>query len=411
MAHLVPFRGIRYNNKRFKDLSALFTPPYDTISKEEQEWFYRKSPYNIIRIILGKEMEGDNPLENRYTRARDYLARWLSQGILLEDPSPSIYIYSQSFSYQGVCYERNGFIALLKLEGFDQGVVYPHERTLSGPKEDRFMLLHHCMAHTEPIFLLYEDPGGWIRDEILSQIEREPTIEFTYECGTRHRLWAIDDPKTISRITTGMEKKAVYIADGHHRYEVALSFRDKSPYVMVYMVDMDDEGLLILPAHRLIKGLSTEERSDIMQRIERYFCKEEVDSLETLLKRLNQMKDQHPFGMYINGRYTLLVLKGEEVLREIKNPLLRRLDVVILHHLILGMGGEEVEVEEKINYTTSPFEAKKMVEDGKYEMAFFLNPTKVQDVKEVAHSGEPMPGKATYFYPKPLSGLVLYKFK
>lgn len=414
MARIVPFEAIRYSKERVQDLSLVLTPPYDVISKEEQERFYCQSPYNIIRIILGKEKEGDDLKENRYTRARGYLTRWLDEGILIRDTGPSIYAYSVGFHHQGRYLERVGFISLLELEEFGKGMVYPHERTLSKPKEDRLELLRHCLAHTEPIFLLYEDQEKEIRRRIIDEMDGEPVVDVEYGSTQRHRLWIVQNPVTIRAITDGMVGRTLYIADGHHRYEVALSFKKESShkYIMAYMVDMEDEGLVILPAHRLVRNLSSEERRGIAERVERYFNREEMDSLEALLERLNQMETQHVFGMYERKRCSFLLLKDDGLLNRMEDthPALRRLGVTILHNLILGMGIEEKETEERIGYTTSAIEAREMVDIGDYEIAFLLNPTKVKDVRGVARSGEPMPGKATYFYPKPLSGLLIHKF-
>jgi uncharacterized protein (DUF1015 family) len=412
VASILPFRGIRYNKEKIGDFFTVLTPPYDVISKEDQERFYSLSPYNIIRIILGKDREGDNTRENKYTRARDYLKEWLKEEVFITDPLPSIYIYSLEFCWEERLFERVGFICLLKLEEFGKGIVYPHEHTLPEPKEDRMRLLRNCLSHTEPIFCLYEDEGKRIKERILDGMKRKPEVDVGYEGRQRHRLWIMSEPSLIKEITELMEEKPVYIADGHHRYEVALSFSKEFSYnyIMVYMVDMNDKGLLILPAHRAVKEISEKKKRRMIERIDRYFKKEDVSSLDALIRRLNALKGRHVFGMYEGGKHTLLLLKEKKRLEEMKDisPSLRELDVIILHNLILETEGKEA--EGKIIYTTSTLEAKEMVDKGECRVAFFLNPTKVEDIKKVAHLGECMPGKATYFYPKPLSGLVLHKF-
>jgi len=416
MAKVIPFKGIYYNQERISDLSLVLTPPYDVISGEEQKRLYQSHEYNFIRIILGKEESGDGQGKNNYIRAASYLKDWLREGLLLEDKSPSIYVYTQQFCLSGKHFERTGLVALLRLEEFGQGAVYPHERTLPNPKRDRLKLLQTTRANTEPIFLLYEDQDGKIRKE-FAKIKREiPMVDIEYTQGERHRLWASADELLIARIQREMEGKSLYIADGHHRYEASLHFRDneKSPYeyIMAYMVDLDDEGLMILPAHRLIRNFERRELEKIEERIREYFVIRQIPTLDKLLRELKDWESYHTFGWYQAENFYLLLLKEEDFLDEINdaNPYTRRLDVTILHNLILGMESKAEETEDKINYTTSGQEAIELVDRGDYQMAFLLNPAKVHQVKDVALSGGVMPGKATYFYPKPLSGLIINKF-
>jgi len=442
VATVFPFRGLRYNPEKVGDLSLVVTPPYDVISPEAQERYYQRHPYNVIRLILGKEFPNDGPGNNRYTRAAWDFQSWQEEGILIRDERPSIYIYEQAFALRdGQKRRRKGIIALVKLEGFAKGTVFPHEWTLSKPKWDRLELMRACYANFSPIFSFYSSGGKLIHQVLKDKMEGEPAIDLMDEDRIEHRLWLLQDLTLIQAVVKELADKQVFIADGHHRYETALAFRDelwvKDPadpdrkgqkaynFVMMALVDMEDEGLAILPTHRMVRRLPALDKRALLTRVSPYFevdvrplrPGQEIEDLEVVLAEVRDRGQRgHVFGMYGGGQdFYLLTLRDERVLeRLIQAPrsfAYKRLDVTILHSLIieglLGLGAEEAEREEKLHYTRDEVEAYLQVREGKYQLAFFLNPTKLEEVHQVASARERMPQKSTFFYPKLLTGLVI----
>ncbi len=453
MAEILPFRGIRYNKDNVGSLEVVTAPPYDVISSQDRDRLYEKNDYNVIRLILGKEFPGDDKRNNRYSRAANFLHDWLKEGILKEDAQESIYVYEQEYSYRGKRKVRRGFISLLRLKDFGQGVL-PHEETLAKPKEDRLRLLKACQPNLSPIFTIYADPDRAIdaildpftpfRDKSLTGLEEEasPLIDMEDERGERHRLWSVSSPEKLKKLTRLMSDKEIYIADGHHRYETALTFRNEMRqcfhhstgsepynYLMVYLTNMEGEGLTILPAHRLIQNLPDLDISKLKVQINKFFRITKLDPLERrflmgldkgegqLRKMLSFLKEMGGnncvFGMSDGGKLYLLTLRDETIIdqlvKEEQSREWKRLDVTILHRIILDhilAKGKRME-EEKISYLVDAEEAFQLVKDRKYQLAFFLNPTRVNQVKAIARAGERMPGKATYFYPKLLTGLVM----
>ncbi|MCD5390927.1 DUF1015 domain-containing protein [candidate division NPL-UPA2 bacterium] len=444
MAEILPFRGIRYNKDKVGSLEVVTAPPYDVISSQDRDRLYEKNGYNVIRLILGKEFPGDDERNNRYSRAANFLQDWLKQEILKEDEEESIYVYVQAYSYRGKRKVRRGFISLLRLKDFGHGVL-PHEETLAKPKEDRLRLLRACLANLSPIFTIYSDPDGAVdallgpfapfRDAPLTGLEEKasPLIDMEDEKGERHRLWPVSSPEKLKRLREIMSDKEIYLADGHHRYETALAFRNemrqRSPhstgsepynYLMAYLTNMEDEGLTILPTHRLIRDLPDLDIPALKAQINKFFKITELDKGEDqigkMLSSLEKMAESNcAFGMSEGAKLHLLTLRDEtivdQLVKEERSREWKRLDVTILHRIILDhilAEGERME-EERITYLIDAEEAFQLVKEGKYQLAFFLNPTKVNQVKAIARAGERMPGKATYFYPKLLTGLVMRK--
>ncbi|MFN3476904.1 MAG: DUF1015 family protein, partial [Candidatus Methylomirabilales bacterium] len=267
MASIAPFRGIRYNPEKIGDLSLVVAPPYDVITPSAQDQYYAKHPWNVIRLILGKELLGDDDQKNRYTRACEFFHRWLNEGVLVQDPTPSLYLYEQRFLHPrtGESLRRLGFLALVRLEPWNARVVFPHERTLEKPKRDRLALIRACSANFEPVFAFYPDPLETVQALLEEEAEKGPALDFLDE-GIEHRLWLLQDEGRIREIVEAFQGERLFIADGHHRYETALAFRDelekadpappevkaKRPYqyVMMLLVSAHDPGLVILPTHR-----------------------------------------------------------------------------------------------------------------------------------------------------------------
>ena len=446
MAKIIPFKGILYNKEKIRDIKDVVAPPYDVISPAEQEELYKRHENNVVRLILGKESNSDTPDNNRYTKARDSFDSWQRDSILIKDAFPSIYVYSQEYHLgetEGFEKKRRlGLIALSKLEDFGEGKIHPHENTLAKPKEDRLKLMQHCNANFSSIFGLFSDPSKRIDSVLKDYMRHSPLYDLVDDAGMRHTLWAIRDNKVIQIITGVMSDKQVFIADGHHRYETAINYRnemrEKLPnftgeelynYVMMYFTNTNSEGLSILPIHRLVSNLSNFDKKKIIKKAGEFFNIEKLSLNESDEKTVKQKlfsdikergEKEHIFGMYLgNDEYLLLTLKDEDVLDRLitnsRHPSWKKLDVTILHTLliekVLRISEKNLAEQKNITYTISGDEAIKDVKAGKYQIALFLNPTKIEEVKDVATAGEKMPQKSTFFYPKLITGLVMNKLE
>lgn len=429
MAEIKPFRGIIYNQEKVGDLIKVVTPPYDTISPEQRDRYYKISKHNVIRLILGKELPSDRPWDNKYTRAAQYLKDWLQKSVLVRESRPTVYIYDEQFIFKEESQRRWGLISLLKLEKFSSGKVVPHEKTLAGPKTDRLKLMQTTQANLCQVLGFYSDSQKETDKLLEPQIKTEPLINITDENNIKHRLWRVTDNKIIRKLAQLMEDKTIYIADGHHRYETALNYQrqmrektkdnsGKAPfdYIMVMLVNMDREGLVVLPAHRLIKKKDFDP-TELENKIKDYFDIEVVPFNRLLTQMKVRGEKAHTFGMYLGERQSyLLTLRNEAVLDKFPNSAhskeQQRLDVVILHKLLIEhILAIDTQKPDGISFTEDEMKAKKLVDEGKYQVAFLLNPTKIEQVKKIADQGEKMPQKSTYFYPKLLSGLVINKLE
>lgn len=436
MAEVIPFRGVVYNTDIVTDLAAVSTPPYDVISPEEQAAFYAAHPENVIRLILGKTGDADSPTDNRYTRsARDY-EDWLRKGVLVQDQAPAFYLTTVEFAAAGRSLKRYGLIARVRLEPFDKGIILPHETTFSKVKTDRFELMKVCHANFSPIFSLYSDRENILETLMAAVVRQTPDMEFTDTYGHRHCLWRITDPDVTGRVTRKMAAKTIYIADGHHRYETALTYRDwvaghtpgftdahPANYVMMYLSSMEDPGMVILPAHRLLKAVAPEAMDRLMSRAASFFDIAEI-SVDpgdpervptTFIKGLAAGAEQHVIGVFMrhDPRLFLMTLKPgvmKDRFGDAVPAALRDLDVTVLTRLILmdllGFDQARLDNENLIAYETTPQKAVRRVCSGGYDIAFILNPTRIDQVRAVAESGLIMPRKSTYFYPKVITGQV-----
>lgn len=412
MAKIIPFRGILYNVSSVS-MEDVLAPPYDIITPEYREALYMQSPYNIVRIDFGKEKAGDNETENKYTRARVYLDAWIKEGVFIRSEKPSFYAYEMSYTIYGVKKRLLGFLSLVKLEELGKGSIYPHECTHSKPKQDRLNLMRSCNANISPIFSLYKSSEEQISN-VLSKVSMttKPYIESSDIDGDVHRLWQIDDTKEIEIIKQELEDKAIFIADGHHRYETAFEFYKEMSakgtpastmpfdYVLMFLANMLDEGITILPTHRLLKEIP----KDMNRVLSEYFEIEPVNNDFDIRKGLSGKR--RVFGFFQKGSdvWHILKYKGGN-LSEI-HPDLREIDVIILHELVL----KKILKTTDIGYEMNVSRAIDKVKSGEFSAAFFLNPTRVEDVEKSALSLERMPPKSTYFYPKLLTGLVINKW-
>jgi uncharacterized protein (DUF1015 family) len=395
-----------------------------------QDAYYSSSPYNLVRIILGKPQPGDGESQNVYTRAAGDLKTWQSDGILKQDEDPSIYAYSQTFTAPGQSSQnvRRGFIAAGRIEDYSNQVVFRHEQTLAKPKADRLNLLRATRAHFGQIFMVYSDPAQQV--EAAIPWDSQPTTELRDEYGVLHRLWKISDPKTVSLIREVMRDKKLIIADGHHRYETALTYRNErrgaepnagpdAPFerVMMTFVNMDAPGLLILPTHRVVSGLPKFSIGDFVKQAREFFFFKDVTS-EFSPERVGDLLDANDgYDMRmlaVTARQQFLVSTKYEwaagFLPEFSERQ-RQLNVVQLHKLllerVLGMSEEDIREQKHLKYVRESKEAIELAKNGA-DIAFLISPVPMQQVRDIAFGGEVLPQKSTDFYPKMLSGLTIY---
>jgi len=430
VAKIAPFQGIRYNQAKINCLNNVIAPPYDVINPEEQESFYRKNHFNIIRLELGKTFPGDTQSENCYTRAANTFSQWLHQDVLQRDERPAFYLYQQEFDFNGNFMTRTGFFARVGLTDYSQGIILPHEETFPKHKKDRLELMRATKANFSPIFGLYHEPAGKIVDLFTSRINlQEPDATAIDHSDTIHKLWRVDNQEIIKSVREIFAPLQIYIADGHHRYETALQFQQElgqecSPganYVMMVLVNLLDQGLIICPTHRLVKNIKNLETDCLLAKLAPYFEIEPVSlesgNIQLLLSSLAKTGDQcHAFGLIAGGNkgYLLVLQKGVRPI-EFAHPgasdSWSNLDVSILHNIILekilGISSIQRVNESNLTYTSSAEEVFLQVVNGQQRLAFFLKPTKLSEVTTVARAGEKMPQKSTYFYPKLITGLVI----
>lgn len=431
MAEIIPFQALRYDPAQVK-LEDVVTQPYDKITPEMQSRYYELSPHNLVRIILGKAGETDTPTFNSYTRAAEYLHDWRSGGILKQDAGPSFYLYSQTFTVPGTrdLAERRGLIALGRIHDYSDGVVFRHEQTLAKPRADRLNLLKATKAHFGQIFMLYSDSQAELEKLLAKKTEDDPEISVLDEYEVLHRIWRIGDPAMISAIQQLMAGKKLLIADGHHRYETALAYRDERrkesestdpnaayEYVMMTLVPMESRGLVILPTHRIVHGLVSFDREHMLESAKRFFDIDRIDlrtesrSATTLLEEAGENGTAF-VAVTRQGPYLLRAKKRavQEALSTFSERQ-RRLDVVQLHKLllerILGISEEAIRNQENVKYERDAFEAISWVRQGA-NVAFLMNAAKIEQVSDIAFGGEVLPQKSTDFYPKLLSGLTIY---
>jgi uncharacterized protein (DUF1015 family) len=422
MAEVIPFQGVLYNPQKVNATSVV-APPYDIVTPEFKDILYNRSPYNIIRIDFGKDKPGDNENKNRYTRASQLFDEWLEQGIFIYDSEKSFYCYEAIYRINGSEKRLRGFLGTVRIEELGTGHVHPHEMTYSKPKSDRLNILRFCRANISPIFSLYSSQDR-LSSRILEETTGEkPYIEAKNGDGFLHRLWRISDRNSTETITRELSDREILIADGHHRYETALEFKHEMNtkglsktgsepfnYVLMLLVNIEDDGLSVLPTHRLV---NLKEGERIKETLAPYFDittipfdgKTEHQAKEEMFTAMRQGKNS--LGMFIKGSRAFEVLHFKGMYDDINtHQTLRSIDVSILHKLIF----EKLLHLETYEYEMDADTVIEKVLSGPYHTAFFLNPTKIQDVKDVALAGQRMPPKSTYFYPKLLTGMVIYKY-
>jgi uncharacterized protein (DUF1015 family) len=437
MAEIHPFRALHYNPSRIHELGKVVTQPYDKISPEMQSAYYRSSPFNLVRVIRGRSHADDNPQDNVYLRAAQCFREWTKDRILVSDSEHAIYPYDQEYEVPGRPGSkkvRRGFIAVCRLEDYSARIVHPHEETLSAPKADRLELLKVTRAHFGQIFALYSDPAGQVESLLGEEASLEPWEQVADEYQTLHSVRRITDPQAIQRIVAAMADKKLVIADGHHRYETALAYRNycrsqaisdkRAEYVMMTFVRTEADGLTILPTHRLVHSLPGFNWASFLSQAHPIFDApefpaqgEDNDWANRFLEVLARAGREGPaFGVYAGrGKLALLRLRSDFNLHAALNdlpPTLRRLDVILLHRLILqqilGIDPQAVREEKYLTYHREFLAAAAAVAKGEAQLCLALNPTPVEAVRGNALAGLTLPQKSTDFYPKLLSGLAIY---
>lgn len=408
MAEVIPFRGILYDTAKVKG-GEVVAPPYDIITPELRDILYKKSACNIVRIDAGLEQPGDNEEENKYLRAARYLRFWMEEGILRRSDKPCFYAYEMDYLAGGERKRLRGFFGLVRLQELGKG-VYPHEETHSKPKVDRLRLMSACEANTSPIFSLYHSPDKGASKIVERVAATVPYMEAEDVDGAFHRFWLIEGKEASAAISADLADKAVYIADGHHRYETALEYRrimqekagsvtgsEPYNYVLMFLANIADGNITILPAHRIIKC----PQENVLEKLSPYFEIRTMSLDDDIMESMKGMSQT--LGLYRRGekKQYLLQYRGEGL--KGAHPSLRGLDVTILHELIL----KDLLKAVAVRYEMEPSIARSMANKGEYDAVFFLNPTRVEDVERVALSSMRMPPKSTYFYPKVMTGFVI----
>jgi len=444
MPTIEAFRGVRYDLAHVGSLSDVICPPYDVIPPELQDQLYKLHPANFIRAELNRDEPGDDDSNNRYTRAARFIKNWRREGVLQEDRTPSIYVYNQSFTWEGREYTRRGFMARIRLERFGQGKIYPHEETHAGPKQDRLLLTRACKANLSQIFGLYPDPNNEAQNILDKATTGQTPLEAKDHLGVIHRLYPVTDERVISAVTTAMGDKPIFIADGHHRYETACNYRDElaaagplpahhpANFVLMECIGMSDPGLIILPTHRLFRGLPAMTSDQLKAKLGDCFTTrvagEGTDLAAHVWQEIETAGEQGAIGLFTGVDQRWIVAKispaGEAKMAELASEHStdwQGLGVSILQRLILEhlLGAKSLpkpmyvhSVEEVVQWLDSGDSVGRdatgqMGAGGRFELAALVMPAAVEHVRSISEHGERMPAKSTYFFPKLLSGLVV----
>lgn len=427
MAQIVPFRGMRYNPDKVH-IKNVATKPYDKISPQDQADYYAADPYNIVRLILGKEFPADSETDNRYTRSAAFYEQWQKDRIFIREDKPALYLYDQTFSVEGSPkLRRRAFAGLGRVVPYEDKVVFPHEKTLSGPKKDRLLLTKATNTQFGHVFMLYNDPELRINTMLDSVAKTEPLYSFTDKDGVTHMLWAVTDDSLISAVCSAMADKQLLIADGHHRYETALNlsreidascpFKESYNYHMMSFVNINDPGLVILPTHRVVKNVSSEWLLTYWKRLGDYFDIRKISGDKLTVEELKKAGSVS-FGVYKgNNDHYILTLKPRKnlygLMSQGKPSAWYTLPVAVLHELILesflGIDKEKLAAQTHITYVKDIDEGISLVDDQSHQLAFFVTPTPIDSVCAISFAGETMPQKTTDFYPKIYTGLVFNK--
>ena len=430
MADVHPFRGWRYDLGQVGDLSDVTAPPYDVISPEQQRDLYERHPCNVIRLILNRDEPGDTDPEARYKRAAKFLRHWQSEGILLPDHEDALYVYHQEFDWEGRRYVRKGFLARVRIEEFGRGKIYPHEQTLSGPKADRLALTKACRMNLSPVFGLYPDPNGEANEELDAAIQGMTPLEAVDHLGVIHRMWPVTQVSVINEVRAQLRPAPIFIADGHHRYETANTYRnwlieqgqhrgdsDPSDFVLMMLVGMSDPGLAILPTHRLVSGIPNLSSDHLARALSPNVSVESMgrgaEAAHRLWKRIELDDGQDVFGLGTasDGEWSFARVLDASPMAKLaadQSEEWRALGVSLLHKLVIDhlLKREYPGASPQFKYVHLLEEATDAIGAKTCDLACLVPPARIDHVETIASKFEKMPPKSTYFYPKLLSGLV-----
>lgn len=432
MAEVHPFRGIHYNRSLIDNWTAVICQPYDIIDRQQQQELYRKSGNNFVRLEFGRELPQDTPDDNRYTRAAVTLEEWLRQGVLEVDQVPALYLHDQYFSHQGREYRRRGLTARVRIEEWDKMVIRPHESTTGEARGDRLNLLWALEANTSPILAMYDDRAGQVSSVLDQQAAEKPLMSMDSVDGEGHIVWAITRPEAVDKITASLVRQPLYIADGHHRYESAMAYCQEriacSPsasgdepfnFVMMTLVDFADPGLVILPPHRLVRGISRTVLNELLDKLKVFF---EIDQLplttldvwEKIDRWLLETADIRLilFGLDTEHLYLLKLrdlAMASQMMPHFHSDIYKSLDVSVVDHVILGhllaLGSDDEKT--KLDYSYHRQDAVSRVLNEEYQLALLLGSVRAELIKNIADAADKMPRKSTYFYPKLPAGLLI----
>ena len=437
MATIEPFAGLRYDLGHVGSLSNVVAPPYDVIDSELQDRLYQQHPANVIRLILNRVQADDTSPDARYERAAKHLRDWLREGVLFREGDPAIYVYHQVFQDGGTEYTRRGFMARCQLERFGEGKIYPHEETMAGPKADRLQLTRACKANLSQIFGIYPDAQHEAQDVLEQAISGSIPVEATDHLGVIHRIWPVTDIDTLNQLATRMAPKPIFIADGHHRYETACNYKDAleadgklthnhpARGVLMMCVGMNDPGMIVLPTHRLFRGLPALDHQELVTRLGDCFTTEVAESGATAAERvwdeIATDEDQGALGLYTAKDQQWIIARitdaGRARLAGVaadRSDVWRGLGVSILHRLVvdtlLDSEGHPKptyvhQVSEVVAGLTGQAEG---ADDEPYQLAGLVLPATLEHIRDISELGERMPAKSTYFFPKLLAGLVIH---
>lgn len=425
MAEVSEFRGVRYNPDVIRSMGDVLCPPYDVISPQEQQALYERDPHNMVRLEHGADRDGDNEQHNKYTRARDTFNQWLKERALTQDNVPNYYVHEYSFDVGESKKKRMELYACVRLEPWENKVVFPHEFTMAKAKADRLELMKACSVNFSPIFGLYEDPGGRINQLIVNRVKANPTYSFQH--GDSHRFWVVNEPEFVQRVSHFLITKSIYIADGHHRYETSLAYRDYrrelNPYgtgseaynyVMMALVSFSDPGIVILPIHRLVKGIPIETLKDFRKRLNNYFEVSEAAGENVSLSdnSIGSIKIAGLEPGQVLGLTPLPNVKVNDFIIQKRSEAYGRLEVSIVQHIILErLLGLPPGDTDKLAYSPSSEAACRLVDSGQFQFAILLSPIPVKTIKSIADANDRMPRKSTFFYPKLPTGLVMHRLE
>lgn len=438
MPEIHAFRGLRYDLGHVGSLSDVIAPPYDVIDPALQDELYKKHPSNVIRLELNRDEPGDDEHNNRYTRAARFFKNWRSEGVLQLEPNPALYVYHQQFEYQGQTFDRRGFMCRVKLERFGEGNIFPHEETHASAKADRLKLTTACKANLSQIFGLYPDPNNEAQELLEQALVGVTPLEATDHLGVRHRMWTVTDIKIIQQVAGLLGSKPMFIADGHHRYETACNYRDglakdgplppehPANFVLTQCVSMSDPGLVVLPTHRLFRGLKVYTSVELSNLLDKYFTLQPAghgpDEADAIWQRIETDADQAQMAFYTTAdkQWTLARLNdaGKMKMAEVAKDHSKdwqSLGVAILHRLVIETLLEAKDlpkaryvhlVEEVVEGLTNKDVIGEGATNKEFPLAVLVMPATIQHIEQVSEQNERMPAKSTYFYPKLLSGMV-----